>query len=464
MILPPESPQAPPPAPRLDPEKPSLSALRAAVREGRLEAVVQHLAQISPLRRAELFIQLRPPEQKAILLATPTDLGASILADCDSGSLAAALVAIDLAAIAPTLRLIPPDNLADIALHLPPKSVEELLALADPPLRDEVRRLMAFDPNTAGGLMTTRYFSIPGVVTAGKALEILRDSKPPEIPHYIYTVDARGRLLSVTTLKQLLLATPRQLVRSVAKRDVVRVAADTPRDQLVTLFNEYHYVALPVVDDKSRLIGVVTFDDVMNAMRRDERELVRSMTGGDPREVWKETLAATRGRVPWVTVTIAAGLAGALIGAFFQRALSEYIVLGLFIPAVLALGESIGAQTASVVLTVLITGNITRREMKGFLLKELGIGAIVGLYAGAVVTAASLFWHGNPRLGLLIGAAILVSVSWAAMLGVLIPTLLRRLRMDPTVASGPVVLALVDISTLFVYFGGATLFLRFLGG
>jgi magnesium transporter len=170
-------------------------------------------------------------------------------------------------------------------------------------------------------------------------------------------------------------------------------------------------------------------------------------------------MVAVRDRLPWITVTIVGGLGCALIAGMFQHTLETLVVLGVFMPIVLALGESIGAQTTSVVLATFAEAAGRAEDLTAFLIKECLVGLMAAVYSGVVVAGASLLWHGNPRLGLLIGSAVLISVAWAALLAVVIPGLMKRFRVNPAIASGPLVLALADFSTLLVYFGGATLFM-----
>jgi len=300
---------------------------------------------------------------------------------------------------------------------------------------------------------------VPDVVTVGKALELLRAAKRPDTPSYIYIVDVNGRLAGVAPLRGLVLADSRKPICSIMVAPVTSLKTIDRTEAIIRIFNQYHYVSLPVVDEKDRLAGIVTFDDVMAAMRKSAGEVVRGVTGVDPREGLKETFAAMRSRIPWITVTIMGGLGCAFIGGLFQNVLAEMVVLGIFIPVVLALGESIGAQTTSVVLTTLVGGNLTGAALAAFVWKEIRVGLLVGLYSGVTVSLVSMCWHGNPRIGLLIGGAILVSVSWAALMAVAIPSMMIKRRVKPEIASGPLVLALADLSTLLVYFGGAALFM-----
>jgi magnesium transporter len=440
----------------------SASRVRGAVKGGRVAEILEIFRALSPVRRAELFVQLKGEEQKAILAQAPPPFVASILADCDSASLEDLLMHLDPPSMAPALRLIPPDALADIVLRLPPGKAGPLLDVVDAALREDVRKLMTFDPSTAGGLMTTRYLSVPDVVSVERALEIIRGAGRADTPSYIYIVDAYGKLAGVAPLRALLMARPQDPVHSIMVKTVTRLRSSAPLPEIVAMFQQYHFVSLPVVDDKDRLIGIVSGDAMKEALQQGQDQVLRGITGVDPRERLQQTLVAMRGRLPWITVTILGGLGCALIAGFFERTLAEMLVLGIFLPIVLALGESVGAQTTSVVLLTFAEGPTAKGELRAFLLKEILVGLFAAVYSGIVVAASSLLWHGKPRVGLLIGGAVLVSVAWAAFLAVIIPGLMRRFKVNPAIASGPLVLALSDFSTLLVYFGGATLFMTWM--
>jgi len=447
-----------------DLEGPDITAskVRGAVKTGVVAEILEQFRALSPVRRAELFVQLDLDERKAILSQAPPPLVASILDDCDSASLEQLLIETEPSSISGALRLIPPDSLADIVLHLPPEHGERILAVLDPALRDDVRKLMTFDPQTAGGLMTTRYLSVPDVVTVDRALQIIRSQGRADTPSYIYIVDAGGRLAGVAPLRSLLMARPQDPVHTIMVKAVTRLKASAPLEEIAAMFQQYHFVSLPVVDDKDRLVGIVTLNAMKEAQQRGQEQVLRGITGIDPRERLKQTMVAVRDRLPWITVTIVGGLGCALIAGMFQHTLETLVVLGVFMPIVLALGESIGAQTTSVVLATFAEAAGRAEDLTAFLVKECLVGLMAAAYSGVVVAGASLLWHGNPRLGLLIGGAVLVSVAWAALLAVVIPGLMKRFRVNPAIASGPLVLALADFSTLLVYFGGATLFMPLL--
>lgn len=439
----------------------SASRVRGAVKSGVVAEILEQFRALSPVRRAELFVQLHGDEQKAILAQAPPPLVASLLADSDSASLEELLVQIDPHTITAALRLIPPDALADIVLRLPPEKADGILNVVDGVLRADVRKLMTFDPRTAGGIMTTRYLSVPDVVTVERALEIIRTAGRADTPSYIYIVDANGRLEGVAPLRALLMARPQDSVHSIMVKSVTRLRVSSPLEEIVRMFQEYHFVSLPVVDEKDRLVGIVSLSAMKEAQQQGQEQVLRGITGIDPRERLKQTLAAVKGRLPWITVTILGGLGCAFIAGFFEHTLQALVVLGVFMPIVLALGESIGAQTTSVVLSTFAEGG-SKAELAAFMVKECLVGLLAAVYSGVVVAASSLLWHGNPKIGLLIGAAVFISVAWAAVLAVVIPGLMKRFKVNPAIASGPLVLALADFSTLIVYFGGASLFMSWL--
>jgi len=437
----------------------SASKVRGAVKGGRVAEILEQFRALSPVRRAELFLQLDLEEQKAILSQAPPPLVASILADCDSASLGELLLGIDPASISAALRQMPPDALADIVLRLPAEQADRILAAVDDALRTDVLKLMTFERDTAGGLMTTRYLSVPDVVTVDRALQIIRSSGRADTPSYIYIVDAGGRLAGVAPLRALLMARPQDSVHSIMVKAVTRLKTSASLAEIAAMFQQYHFVSLPVVDDKERLVGIVTLTAMKDAQQQGHEQVLRGITGVDPKERLKQTMVAVRDRLPWITVTIVGGLGCAFIAGLFQHTLEAIVVLGVFMPIVLALGESIGAQTTSVVLATFAEGTEGPEQMTAFLTKEVIVGVLAAVYSGVVVSATSMLWHGNPRLGLLIGGAVLISVAWAAFLAVVIPGLMKRFKVNPSIASGPLVLALADFSTLLVYFGGATLFL-----
>ncbi len=452
---------AEPPAPL--PAEPSPAEVRKALRAARLAEVLGALEHLSPLARAESFLQLGSRERRQVLKAAPPELAAALLSDCDSAALADLLSAFPMRDLAPAFRLIPPDDLADLALRLPSAKAEEVLAQLEDGPREEARKLMSFDPESAGGMMTPRYLAIPDGVTAGKALELVRESAPGVSSSYIYLVDAGGRLAGIVPLRSLVMASPKDPVRDFGLRDIDRLRASAPASEVFAAFDRRPLLSLPVVDDKDRLLGIVAADDAGAARQRAEENVLRGVTGVDPREALRTTLVSAAGRAPWLGATIAAGLGCAMAASAFHDALSRLAVVGAFVPLVLAMADSIAAQTMAVVLSARSGSAARGAAMRALLWKEIRIGLVVSVAGAFAIALASVAWHRRLDLALLIGGAVLVSGAWAALLGALMPGLLERARVKPENAGGPLTLAVADLSALLIFLGAAAGFLALRG-
>jgi len=429
--------------------------MHAAASPGRARAMLRRGE--TPLVTPEVFVQLNPEEQAALLDRLPADKSWPLLRECDSRSVVDGLVKFGIERAAPYLRELPPDNLADLAHRMSSDYRERLMEALGPELAAELQTILSYPEDTAGGMMSTRYASVPEVVTVARALELLRQFAKGESINYVYVVDSAGKLVGTLPVRALLASEPRQKVGEVASRSAIRLPARLPREEVLRMFREHRYLALPVVDDQDRIVGAVTADHVLSALEDQEDQIVYSATGADAREPVLRTGVAAKHRLPWITMTVIGGLGCAFIAWLFKETLERTVVLGLFVPLVLAISESVAAQTATIVMKALMTGELPKGELTRFLLKEVAVGLLIGLYAATLVVTVSTIWHADLRLGIVIGGSVVLGVCSATLLGVVVPTVLRRLKVEPTVAGGPVVLIIADIFTLIFYFGTATL-------
>ncbi len=410
----------------------------------------------APRPTPAVFVQLGPEDQVRVLERLRPEEGTALLRDSDSASVAPGLRLLGPDRAAPLLREIPPDDLADLLLRLEPSERGAYLAPLGPELGEEVSRVLSYPPDSAGGLMSPRFPTIPEPVTAARALELIREYARIESLNYLYVVDPGGKLVGTLPVRALLAAGPRDRVADLCARKLVTLPVRATRDEVVAAFRAQHYLALPVVDEHGRIVGVITADDVLEAAREEADLVLYGATGADAREsVWNAARAA-RLRLPWTTVTVLGGLGCAAVTGLFQAQLERVVVLALFVPLVLALSEAVAAQTSTLVMRELYAGR-SATASAGFLGKEILIALLVSIYAALLVGGASWFWHRAPGLGLAIGGAVMASVVWASVLGVTVPGVLRRFRIEPSLAAGPLALTLADLSTLGIYFGLASL-------
>jgi magnesium transporter len=282
---------------------------------------------------------------------------------------------------------------------------------------------------------------------------------------YFYVVDQQERLVGVLPTRRLLLSLPETAVAQLMVRKVVTLPATATLLDACEFFIMHRLLALPVVDKGGRVLGVVDVelytDELSDLARRQESDSIFQLIGVRLARGGQASVpAAVRGRFPWLLCNIAGGLGCALLAAFYRSTLDQFVVLAMFIPLVLALGESVSIQSLTLALQVHETGRFRWLPALRALRRELLIGLLLGAACGILVGATAWLWQRHVRVATCILLSILLSVTTATLFGLATPTLLRAIRRDPKVASGPLALAMTDMATLFWYLGLATWMLR----
>jgi magnesium transporter len=300
--------------------------------------------------------------------------------------------------------------------------------------------------------------------TAGAALDWLRDHPPPGRVVYFYVVDPDGRLVGVVPTRRLLLSPPGKQLAEIMVRPVVALPAEATVLEACELFIQHRLLALPVVDEARRLLGVVDLDLYADEMRnledaRQREDLFQTIgvhtAGGDA----GTPLTAFRRRFPWLYCNLGAGILAAFLAAAYQDVLDKVVALAFFIPVVLNLAESVSSQSVSLALQALHGGRPPGRVLLRKLRAEVGTGLLLGLGSGLMVGLVGLLWLGQVRVALCLLGGIVGGVTGAAVLGLALPHLLRLLRLEPRVAAGPVALAAADVLTIVLYLSLARLLL-----
>jgi magnesium transporter len=301
--------------------------------------------------------------------------------------------------------------------------------------------------------------------TVGEALAYVQQSRVEGRIVYFYVTDEAGRLVGVVPTRRLLLNPPETKIADIMVRQVIAIPERATLMDACEFFMLHRLLAVPVVDDQRRIVGVIDVelytDEVSDLARREESDAVFQLIGIRLAQVSRASLAgAFLRRFPWLLCNIAGGLACAVLAACFEGVLQQAIVLAMFIPVVLALGESVAVQTLTLGLQAHHGLRLNWRTLWRVLRRESTLGILLGLAAGGLVALAALAWKGLGVIPLVIFDAILASAATAAFLALLVPAALRAVERDPRVASGPIVLAMTDVATLFYYFGLAAWLLK----
>ncbi len=393
--------------------------------------------------RARLFAHLETPRAAAVL---------SLLADQPRETL---LDTLPEARLREFVTALESDDAADLLAELPREKVERLLRSIPPRLSADVRDLMRYDEESAGGIMQREFVALPPDATVDDAIDTVR-RRAADVPdiHNIFVVDEEQRLIGVLPLRLLILANPRTPLRNLMKSDPPAAHTGMDQEAVATLFKKYDLLSLPVVDGAGRLVGRITVDDVVDVIEEEASEDIYRLAGlGNEASVHESTRDSVRRRLPWLIVNLGTCVLSASVVAFFEGTIQHVAIAAAFMTMVAGSGGNAGVQTLALVVRGLALGELTFLNARRVLVKELMTGAINGLALGLVAAIIAFAWKGIPLIGLVVAIAILGNLCIAALVGVLIPLGLKWCGIDPAVASAVVLTTFTDCCGFFFFLG-----------
>jgi magnesium transporter len=356
------------------------------------------------------------------------------------------------------LESMPTDDVADIIGRLPEEKSQAILDKMKRAESQEVEDLLRYGDDTAGGIMVPDFIALREDVTAREAIESLQtEHSDVEMAFYLYVVDEYGKLVGVSSLRQLVVVSPATPLREFMITDVFSVQTDMDQEEVAKLVARYDILAVPVVDGSNRLMGIVTVDDVIDILRKEATEDILKMAGaGEEFVETKSIFKSTRIRLPWLFASCLGGIFAFFIIGEFESSLSKIAYLAAFIPVIMGMGGNIGTQSSTIVVRGLATGRINVRDIWTVVFKELSIGLILGFVYGLLIGSVAQFRYSVEALALSVALAVICSMSVAALVGSLVPMGFARINIDPAVATGPLVTTAIDIISVFFYFMIAT--------
>ncbi|MCY9581017.1 magnesium transporter [Paenibacillus alvei] len=356
------------------------------------------------------------------------------------------------------------DDLADMMAAVSVEEQEFLLSLMEREESDTVRRLMTYEPETAGGLMTNRYVWFYERYTVREAVEKVKAfAEMTKNVHYLYVVNEQKQLVGTLTYRELVLAPETDTIQSLMNEKVISVTVDMDQEEVARLFEQYDFLSMPVVDPDDKLLGIVTVDDVIDVLREEAHEDINKLSATDKTIDFRTNpLTAARRRLPWLIMLLFLGLVSGSIISWFEGTLQKVVALTFFMPMIAGMTGNTGTQSLAVVIRGIASEHLDKGTVTRLLWRELFVGLIIGTVCGSAVALVAGIWQGSLSLGLVVGCSLFLTVIIGTMAGTVIPILLYRLKLDPAVASGPLITTLNDIFSLTVYFGTATLFLSYL--
>ncbi len=371
------------------------------------------------------------------------------------------------------LRILPPDDLADLIQEFEPELRYAMLAELDPRLGKEVAALLAYAEDQAGGLMNPRFARIRPDMQVGEALRYLRKQAHENLENlrFIYVLDRDQKLLGAVSLREIFLAPDQRLVQEIMRTNLVEANENMDQEALKQLFANHGLMAIPIVDSAGRMKGIVTADDIVDVVEEEATEDIQRMAGVevlDAPYLKIQLFSMIKKRAGWLTVLFIGEMFTATAMGYFEHEISRAIVLALFIPLIISSGGNSGSQASTLVVRAMALGEVRLRDWWKVLGREIIVGLSLGAILGSIGLLRILLWPSRETLytehylkvGLTVAISLVGVVLWGSLSGSMLPFALRKCKLDPATASAPFVATLVDVSGLIIYFSVASLILR----
>ncbi len=419
------------------------------------------LAEADPHDAADILEAIGEEAAAELISGLGAEQAAEVLEEMRHEAAADLLEEMDREDAADLVAGLPPDEAADIVGLLEADARIEILQNLGDEEADDILRLLAYPPDSAGGLMKPEVATLPSAISAGEAIEALRRlHEHLEDLSYVYVVDSSNRLLGVVSFRDLVFARPGTVLEEVMVANPVAIRPETDREDIAETIQRYNLLALPVVDHRGVLLGMVTIDDVIAEVQREATEDIAAMVGAGAEEtIYTPVSRSIRSRLPWTGVNLATAFLVALVVSQFEPVIDRFAVLAAYMPVVASVGGNSGAQSQAVVIRAMALDTIPRQWIRRILARSTLIGLINGIAIGALSGAIAAFFTQQAKIGLVIGLAALVNLIVANLVGSGIPILLNALHQDPALASNIFMTMVTDTVGFGGFLGIATLLL-----
>ncbi|MGX0703915.1 magnesium transporter [Staphylococcus capitis] len=356
------------------------------------------------------------------------------------------------------------DNSVDILNKLSKPKVASLLTLMDKDEANEIKALLHYEEDTAGGIMTTEYISLKTTTPVKEALMHVKEQAPDaETIYVIFAVNEAGQLVGVLSLRDLITAENDSYIEDVMSERVISVNVADDQEDVAQVIRDYDFIAVPVVDYQTHLLGIITIDDILDVMDEEASEDYSRLAGVSDIDSTSDSVIKTASkRLPWLIVLTFLGMITATILGSFEDILSQVALLAAFIPIISGMSGNSGTQSLAVSVRNISTGEINEQSKFKLALREAGSGFLSGLVCSVVLFLIIVVIYRQPLLALIVGGSLTCAMTVGTLVGSMIPLIMNKFKIDPAVASGPFITTINDIVSMLIYFGLATSFMSYL--
>lgn len=416
---------------------------------------------------ADLFNYLKPDERLLCFKLLNYDKAADLVEYLTPQLQVELLGELDEESASKIITKLPHDAAADVLGDMEDDESETYLDKLPEKFSQEVRELLTYNEDTAGGIMNPSVLTVSVDMTVKEVLNTIRTKAEKDNTelYYVYAVDKQNHLLGVVSLRKLLTSPTTKLVSDIMIRDIVKLHVDDFSDYIVDVFLKYQYNALPVVDLYNRLKGMITWDDVHDLFEEETTEEIYQSSGISTEIVDEDEILsgnvmnAVIARLPWLFITLIGEFLAVNVANCFNATLTALPIIAIFMPLLAGLGGNIGTQSITLMVRGFSTGQVTINSALYHILREMVIGLLIGIVFGILVTLTTWGWQHNVELGIIVGIAMAINMTMATVIGTFTPFALKTFNIDPAVASGPIIATAIDVIGLAIYFSLVTMFL-----
>jgi magnesium transporter len=443
------------------PKERRLAAIRAALREGSWRGAARMIGAMHPAEVARLIESLPPAQREVVWNFIEPELEGDVLVELSDNvrqSLIEGMDADELLAAAENMEL---DDLADVVGDLPETVSLQLVKSMDLQDRERLKSVLAYEPDTAGGLMNTDTVSVRADVTVEVVLRYLRMRRElPDKTDRLFVVDRNDLYLGTLALTRLLTEDPEKPAGEILDPEAPRIPPEMTAHDVARLFQDRDLVSAAVVAADGRLLGRITVDDVVDVIREEAAHEVLSSAGlADEEDVFAGVLPSTRRRLVWLGINLATAFIAAAVVSRFEGTIEKVAALAALMPIVASMGGIAGTQTVTLIIRGIALGQVEWTSARWLLWKEIGVGGLNGLIWAAVVGVITFAWYGTWKIAMIIAAATLINLLCAGAVGVAVPLALKRMRVDPALSAGVILTTFTDCVGFATLLGLGALFL-----
>ncbi len=447
----------------------TVEKLKNAAKSDNKQELIEELNNIHYADLSEVFLLLTPEERLEYFELLPEEKAADLMEELNPQIQVELLDSITQDKAARIILHMPHDSVADFLADLSDTESESYLAKLPSRVSSQIRELLSYDEESAGGLMNSEVLRVNESMNVGDTLEYIRKMAESERVdfYYIYVVDRTNHLRGVLSLRKLITSPSYIKVEEIMATDVIKVNVTDDQETVADTVIKYGFLAIPVVDDYNKLKGIITWDDAQEVSEEEATEDFYASSGIttdiDEDEILLGRISqSVRARTPWLFITLIGEFVAVNVANHFNYTLEALPIIAIFMPLLAGLGGNIGTQSITIIVRGLSTGQISLGSSIYHVFRELRVGLLIGLLFGVIVALTTFIWKGNYVLGIVVGLAMIINMTLAALLGTVTPFVLKKFDVDPAVASGPFIATTIDVLGLAIYFSLVTVSLRYM--